>query len=164
MKLNDDWLRRFWILPTRGERPALQMTDRGTHLEILDTRPCAKRRETLLRGMARDVLLACDQGLSIEGIAAAVHASDREAVKTAVDELTASGLLLRHEERYLALPNRPPRKPLPAIWEYPGGTVYGEALRQLRKRMERGREEPLELPFAAAYANAAESPADHDAR
>jgi len=133
-----EWAKRFWVLPGRGERPILQMVDDGTSLRITDTRRCAVEREVLLSGIEREICLACGEAPTLDSLTAMFASrieADHDELVRVVAELVRRKLLLETAGRYLLLATAPPRAPLPYIWEYPGGIVFGELLRQLRMRL-----------------------------
>ncbi len=78
-------------------RPVLTMDDDGEEVTILDTRPCARARRHHLRGLEREVLLACEQGRSRQSLAALGE------VESALEHLCQAGLLLRLGDKYLGL-------------------------------------------------------------
>ncbi|MEU0407375.1 RiPP maturation radical SAM C-methyltransferase [Streptomyces griseorubiginosus] len=109
-------------------RPVLSLADSGERVTILDTRGCAVRRRTVLTGLDRAVLLACDNAprpAGLPGILARDHGIEatEEAVTAATDRLVADRLVLPIDGRLLGLPVRGAIPPLPPTARFPGGHV-----------------------------------------
>lgn len=88
------WFRRYWTMPA-----LLAIDDDGETLEILDTRECAVARRQELRGVEREVYLACDKARSLKNLTS--HFGPQ--VKSILDDHIAKCLTLNIGERYLAL-------------------------------------------------------------
>ena len=107
------WLKRFYNdLP-----PILTLTDRGDHLVILDTRPCAPKRRVRLEKTERDIYLACDKAQTEEALNR-IFGQDCSAV---LENLCQQKLLLKMGRKYLALAVAGGVPSLPGFEEFPGG-------------------------------------------
>lgn len=110
-----EWQLRFDL----GGLPAiLSLSERPGELEILDTRPGARRRRHLLTGSARDVYLACEKAPSMQSLKSQ-HA-EAEAV---LADLLTDRLLFQQGDRYLALATRGELPRLPGPSDFPGGSL-----------------------------------------
>ena len=81
---------------------ALFSVDSADHLTVWDLRPIAKQFLTVLSGLERRVLLACDAVAYGRALATTLHCSEDE-LRIAADALIARGFLLRDGDRLLAL-------------------------------------------------------------
>jgi ribosomal peptide maturation radical SAM protein 1 len=88
-------------------RSALFSHDTNARLFIWDLRPRARRPLTIVAGVDRALLQACDRIADLCGLTAIALAIDSRldgpAVAARLEALVADGLLLREETRYLAL-------------------------------------------------------------
>jgi hypothetical protein len=78
------------------------------YLLIWDFRPVARERLTVLKGLAKDCYLECDQIRTPRQIAQANSArgdtpAKEQAIRKILDSLTKRGLMVRHGNSYLAL-------------------------------------------------------------
>jgi hypothetical protein len=110
-----------------ARKPVLAMEDRDGVLRITDTRSCARVPRHELTGLARAVLLACDnaprQGRLAETIAKEGLAATGDEIAGALDRLLADRLVLAIDGRLLGLALRAPVPELPAPDSFPGGYV-----------------------------------------
>lgn len=110
---------REWAVNWRRPLPTvLSMADVGDRLEILDTRAVAPCRKHVLRGVEREVYLACDGAQT----AASLRPRWGE-VQGVLDELVGRRILLRQGQRYLALATAGSLPALPDPTSFPGGTL-----------------------------------------
>jgi ribosomal peptide maturation radical SAM protein 1 len=125
----DAWL-RSWHAP---KLPMLSMRQVDGALLVEDTRAIAAMREREVTGLARQVLLAADEG--------APEARTRErleqagfspaAIEAAIAELVKARLVLRLDGRLVGLPVWAPHILMPAPSAFPGG-YFERRLPQLR--------------------------------
>jgi len=97
-KLGDavrDWVKAYH----RPVRPLFCVTDREETLEFFDTRPGAQERRARLTGLARDIYLACDTAMSLDGL----QARFGEGAIVEIESMVARRLLLRLGDQLLAL-------------------------------------------------------------
>jgi ribosomal peptide maturation radical SAM protein 1 len=98
----DTWKREY-------ESSDLLWIDEGARLLLLDTRPFASAPITQLRGLARELLLRCDEVRSFDDLRA--HAAQAlpqrplsdDALRAALGALESSGYLMREKNLYLSL-------------------------------------------------------------
>jgi ribosomal peptide maturation radical SAM protein 1 len=111
-----DWSAEF----KRGVPAVLSAEDDGQELRIFDTRRVAPSRQRTLRGLAREVLLECDQPSSPKKLARQMQRSWEE-LESTVTMLSQERLLLWRDDRLLALPVFGSLPGLPSPCEFPGG-------------------------------------------
>jgi magnesium-protoporphyrin IX monomethyl ester (oxidative) cyclase len=111
-----EWRAAFARLP----RPVLCMTDTGRTIEILDTRPCARRRHLTLHGVDAAVYRACEPAIATGELARRLGAT---AVEAALARLDALGLSLSVHGKHLALAVPGEVPVLPDGDDLPGGHV-----------------------------------------
>lgn len=99
------------------QSPQLQMTRLGDELHLLDTRPCAVQKNTVLRGQDMEVYLACSQA-----------SADRDLPTHSLERLRQARLLLTLDDRHLALALSPQAPAVPYFTPFPGGEVKPEQL------------------------------------
>jgi ribosomal peptide maturation radical SAM protein 1 len=118
---------RDWMVESVARKPVLEMEDRDGVLRITDTRSCARVPRHELTGLARAVLLACDngprQGRLAETIAKEGLTATGDEIAGALDRLLADRLILAIDGRLLGLALRAPVPELPAPDSFPGGYV-----------------------------------------
>lgn len=102
----DHWIRIYW----KGLPVILSMTDDGTQLKLLDTRPCAPQRHVVLEGEERELYLACDT-------------PQKDGPAELLDSLKRRKLLLELNGKHLALAVRGNLPAFPRNWEFPGGVM-----------------------------------------
>ncbi len=115
--------RRLWA---GRERPVLTVRDEGERAVIVDTRPFALQRVTVLQGVDYWVYHLCDAAVSTETLAEQVSGkAGREAAAEQVESVARRferlKILRRFGRRWLRLAVREPCRPLPA--HFPGGSV-----------------------------------------
>jgi len=101
-----DWMRVKHRPP--DQRPVLMMTDGGEELRIRDTRSVATRSHHVLRGLARQIYLTCDEAIAVDGLVTALNrrfglSATWSDVAPVVDDLVKNKLMLPIESRYLSL-------------------------------------------------------------
>ena len=111
---------RDWAAAHRsGTLPVLAMEDRAGVLEITDTRACARTSRQLLTGLARAVLLACDNAPRPARLAGIVQ---REAGLTASQAELDAVIRQLCDDRLVGLVLRSPvPEHIPDYSEFPGG-------------------------------------------
>ena len=143
---------RDWAAAHRGgERPVLAMEDRAGVLEITDTRACARTSRQLLTGLARAVLLACDNAPRPARLAELVQrdagqargagqardagqargaglAASQDEIDAVVRKLLDDRLVLAMDDRLVSLVLRGPVPDrIPDYSEFPGGGLVATA-------------------------------------
>jgi ribosomal peptide maturation radical SAM protein 1 len=128
-----------WILlwggagsdPSRP-RPLLLMRDHGEAIHIEDSRPCGAG-EQVLRDLAASVYRACDRISSLSSLSKAVRsvhpAASDEQIAAAVDDLARRKLLLRNNDKILALALRQVSTIADRPEDSPGGHIDVEKWR-----------------------------------
>ena len=119
---------RDWAAAHRsGTIPVLAMEDRAGVLEITDTRACARTERQLLTGLARAVLLACDNAPRPARLAEIVQrdsgltASQHE-IDAVIRKLLDDRLILSVDERLVGIVlHSPVPAHIPDYSEFPGG-------------------------------------------
>jgi len=119
---------RDWAAAHRsGKLPVLAMEDRAGVLEITDTRACARTPRQLLTGLARAVLLACDDAPRPARLAAIVGreaglAASADEIGAVVGRLLDDRLVLAMDDRLVSLVlTSPVPDRIPDYSEFPGG-------------------------------------------
>ncbi len=112
------WLQAFWS----KEAPVLSLREDGDALEILDTRACATAPVHRLEGLARELLLLCDEAPLANRVTESCGADAAE-VAAALEDLRSRRLLLELDGRLLNLAVRGDSPALPRSPEFPGGFV-----------------------------------------
>jgi ribosomal peptide maturation radical SAM protein 1 len=119
---------RDWSAAHRGgELPVLAMEDRAGVLEITDTRACARTSRQLLTGLARAVLLACDNAPRPARLAELVSRENNitaspDEIDAVVRKLLDDRLVLAMDGRLVSLVLRGPVPDrIPDYSEFPGG-------------------------------------------
>jgi ribosomal peptide maturation radical SAM protein 1 len=116
-----DW-RACWVKAP----PVLQYREIGDAWEIEDTRPVAPERETVVQGLAREVLRASDDAparAQINHRIAATRDAAPTAVVDATDDLIRRKLVIELDGRIIGLPLLAPLQPIPKLWQIPLGVV-----------------------------------------
>ena len=90
---------------TKGEATFIALIDRDRSLLLFDRRPCAVDRYKRLSGIEATVFHLCDEGATLDRIAATVK-RDVETVKDILDKLVAKKWVLFIDNRYLSLATR----------------------------------------------------------
>jgi ribosomal peptide maturation radical SAM protein 1 len=114
-----EWRRLF----AEHVRPVLCATDRGDAVDLLDTRPCARRRRTTLEGLDAEVYRGCDPAVSASQLARRLSRPgvDLDAVRQALARLVDLNVVLDLHGKYLALGVAGDQPVLHAPEEAPGG-------------------------------------------
>jgi ribosomal peptide maturation radical SAM protein 1 len=119
---------RDWSAAHRGgELPVLAMEDRAGVLEITDTRAGARTSRQLLTGLARAVLLACDNAPRPARLAGIVQreaglVATQDEIDAVVRKLCDDRLVLPMDDRLVGLVlHSPVPKHIPDYSEFPGG-------------------------------------------
>lgn len=110
-----------WKQAFRQDPPAVcSLEDDGQEVTVFDTRPASQQRLHRLRGLPREVLLACHRPASATTLSRDLgrNWSDIEPV---LKDLEASGLIYVDGQRYLGLPTLGELPQLPAPHDFPGG-------------------------------------------
>jgi ribosomal peptide maturation radical SAM protein 1 len=101
---------------SRAPRSRLDYEDDGVELSVTDTRPIAKVSADSLSGLARRVLLACDDGVTREALGKAVEAPP-EKTSSVLAELVERNWIIELDRRLLSIvvarPGRAARAGLP---------------------------------------------------
>jgi ribosomal peptide maturation radical SAM protein 1 len=125
---------RDWSAAHRGgDLPVLTREDRAGVLEITDTRACARTPRQLLTGLARAVLLACDNAPRPTRLAELVSrdaglTASRDEIDTVVRKLLDDRLVLAMDDRLVSLVLRGPVPDrIPDYSEFPGGGLVATA-------------------------------------
>jgi ribosomal peptide maturation radical SAM protein 1 len=118
-KAIDDWLATW----RQEELPMLDMWREGDVLEVADTRAVATAPHHRLTGLARDAMLAADEGPPEHQLVARLVAAGHDAaqVEEAVRRLVDARLVLRLDGRLVALALWRPHLPMPSPGAFPGG-------------------------------------------
>lgn len=105
------------------EPPTLTMEETAEGLQIEDTREGGAR--TVLTGLAREVLLACDEGPAEVALLSSFDRLGHEAaeISEVIDRLLEQRLMVRVDRRLIGLVLRGPVMPLPAPSTFPGGYI-----------------------------------------
>jgi magnesium-protoporphyrin IX monomethyl ester (oxidative) cyclase len=119
---------RDWSAAHRGgDLPVLTLEDRAGVLEITDTRACARTPRQLLTGLARAVLLACDNAPRPARLAELVRrdaglTASQDEIDAVVRKLLDDRLVLAMDDRLVSLVLRGPVPDrIPDYSEFPGG-------------------------------------------
>ena len=118
------WRTAFWT----GLKPVLTMEDNGRQIEFIDTRRCARRTRFRVSGIARKIYLACE-GAPLEKrlhrILREQHgiAGSMTELSKVVEELCEQGLLLKLDDRLIALALQGDVPCMPTVGECPLGII-----------------------------------------
>ncbi|MEW6367832.1 MAG: RiPP maturation radical SAM C-methyltransferase [Acidobacteriota bacterium] len=145
-----DWMRLY----TRGDRPAdsptLTVLEKDDRSVIKDSRPCAVKKEIVLKGTAHLVHRACRSPHTMRAVADAVSSSVDTPLKpgeleNAIADLLDHKILLQLGGRFLALAMREPLRPFiyPPEYKLPRlqstiearGKSYWDVLQDIEKRI-----------------------------
>ncbi|RWY77306.1 RiPP maturation radical SAM protein 1 [Rhizobium leguminosarum] len=103
--------------------PMLTMRDSGDEIIVEDTRNIAVEREHRVKGLAREILLAADQGMPEAHLVGQLRAANVKQIKRATAGLIARTLIVRLDARLIGLPVWSPCTPMPALSSFPGGSL-----------------------------------------
>jgi ribosomal peptide maturation radical SAM protein 1 len=121
-----------------GPPPALVMQDHHDHVDLTDSRRCARQPRYRLDGLTRAVFLACDRAPRrarlTQTVRARVPAATEDQVADVAARLLADRLVLEIDDRLIALavPTSGPASAAPVPpdhTQFPGGHVYAAASR-----------------------------------
>jgi len=112
-----------------GRQPVLTAADQGNHIDLTDTRSCARQPRHLLAGLAREVYLACDgaprRARLAEKVRATAPAATGDQVADILARLLADRLVLEIDGRLIALALSVTDAPAaPDYTQFPGGHVF----------------------------------------
>ena len=112
-----------------GRQPVLTMADQGNHIDLTDTRSCARLPRHTLAGLAREVYLACDRAPRrarlAEKVRATAPAVTEGEVADIVTRLLADRLVLELDGRLISLAVPAAGAPAPPDYtQFPGGHVF----------------------------------------
>lgn len=114
------WIGTFW----RPNPPILSLRDQDQELFVYDTRPMRKRSSTRFVGVARQILLACDEPRSAVSLEKELNRPlDESEVEEALTELRELGYLLFLNGKYLTLGVSGSLPSLPGLRNLPTGSV-----------------------------------------
>jgi magnesium-protoporphyrin IX monomethyl ester (oxidative) cyclase len=116
-RLISQWVARFWRWPD-----LLCMTENDNAVTILDTRPVAFEKQTVLRGLPAEVLKLCDSPRSSTWL----HDNLNGDLESAIEELERRKLLLAFDGKYLSLPVAGKIPTLPDRLSFPGGRTLAK--------------------------------------
>ncbi len=119
-----DWHHRFW----QNSWPAiLSMSERPEGIELIDTRPCAVQRRTLLVGRQAAIYQACGAPVGarslLQQLQEAGYPCTLAELQPDLDLLIQQRFLFQADQRWLALATRGNLPRLPRPGEWPGGRV-----------------------------------------
>jgi hypothetical protein len=122
-------VREWRTAHAHGPEPVLEMEDRDGVLRITDTRSCARVPRHELTGLARAVLLTCDNGPREGRLAETVAkqtglTAAEDEIAGILDGLLADRLVVRIDGRLLSVVLKIPIAPLLPPDQFPGGHVY----------------------------------------
>ncbi|MBY2925996.1 RiPP maturation radical SAM C-methyltransferase [Rhizobium leguminosarum] len=101
--------------------PILSMRDTGDEIIVEDTRNVAAEREQRVKGLAREILLAADQGMPEARLGGQLKGASLMEIEEATADLIARKLIVRLDDRLVGLPLWNPCTPMPALTAFPGG-------------------------------------------
>lgn len=99
----------------------LSMRDTGDEIIVEDTREVAAEREQGVKGLAREILLAADQGMPEARLGGQLKGASLMEIEEATADLIARKLIVRLDARLVGLPLWNPCTPMPALTAFPGG-------------------------------------------
>lgn len=118
-KIQEDWIRE-----QDCDSPSfLTMQAQGDDLLIRDTRSIAGSNEVYLRGLEKDVYLACDEAPLENDLLEKLRRNgcDPDQIRNVLDSHIDSKLTLHLDGRYISLALRHPVRPLRPFEDFPGG-------------------------------------------
>ena len=96
-------LLRQWSTVYYTKCPKLMMADRGDYLAITDTRPCRKMNLCLVKGIAREIALFCNEPRTLDAVLKEMRTVTPEDVEDCLQWLTESRYMVGTGGRYLTL-------------------------------------------------------------
>jgi len=156
----EEW-RRLFAQPVR---PVLCVSDHGDALDLLDTRPCAPRRRTILEALDAEVYRGCDPAVTADELIRRLvrPGVSAEAVRAALDRLADLRLVLELHGRWLALGVAGEQPAFHAREDSPGGWLrslerpLAESIRRALARVRGTAPERAEPAIAVPTAIGAE--------
>jgi hypothetical protein len=126
--------------------PRLTVREKADESIIVDTRPCSQMSEVVLTGIEDRVYRACRRPRMLEAISAEVDSGANPGqVTAAVGNLCERNLLVRLQDRYIALALREPLVPFVHLPDYnlprlqgaidSAGISYWDLLRRMDQRL-----------------------------
>lgn len=103
--------------------PMLSMRDSGDEITVEDTRPIAVEREHRVKGLAREILLAADEGTPearLRGRLSTANVMQSE-IDGVIADMIARKLIVRLDARLVGLALWNPHTPMPPPTAFPGG-------------------------------------------
>ncbi|WOH75465.1 RiPP maturation radical SAM C-methyltransferase [Bradyrhizobium sp. NDS-1] len=115
----DAWL-KAWCEPRLS---MLSMRDSGDEIIVEDTRAIAVEREHRVRGLARKILLAADEGLPETRLREQLSGTNvmQAEIEAAIADMIARKLIVRLDARLVGLALWQPYTPIPPMTAFPGG-------------------------------------------
>ncbi|MET4323835.1 RiPP maturation radical SAM C-methyltransferase [Bradyrhizobium sp. RT5a] len=115
----DAWL-KAWYEPKLS---MLSMRDSGDEIIVEDTRAIAVEREHRVRGLAREILLAADEGSPETRLREQLSGTNvmQAEIDAAIADMIARKLIVRLDARLVGLALWHPYTPIPPMTAFPGG-------------------------------------------
>ncbi|MET4312630.1 RiPP maturation radical SAM C-methyltransferase [Bradyrhizobium sp. RT4b] len=115
----DAWL-EAWYEPKLS---MLSMRDSGDEIIVEDTRAIAVEREHRVRGLAREILLAADEGSPETRLREQLSGTNvmQVEIEAAIADMIARKLIVRLDARLVGLALWHPYTPIPPMTAFPGG-------------------------------------------
>ncbi|WP_246207890.1 RiPP maturation radical SAM C-methyltransferase [Bradyrhizobium rifense] len=115
----DAWL-KAWYEPKLS---MLSMRDSGDEIIVEDTRAIAVEREHRVRGLAREILLAADEGSPETRLREQLSGTNvmQAEIEAAIADMIARKLIVRLDARLVGLALWHPYTPIPPMTAFPGG-------------------------------------------
>ncbi|PTE06298.1 RiPP maturation radical SAM C-methyltransferase [Mesorhizobium helmanticense] len=115
----DAWL-KAWYEP---KLPMLSMRDSGDEITVEDTRAIAVEPEHRVKSLAREILLAADEGMPDARLRERLSTANvmQTEIDEAIADMIARKLIVRLDARLVGLPLWNPYTPMPAPTAFPGG-------------------------------------------
>ncbi|CAA0098033.1 Uncharacterised protein [BD1-7 clade bacterium] len=116
------WIQQYW---GKQETPQLTMTFVDNDILIEDTREIATQPQHCLRGIDAEIYLACHTPIHHDALMRkfADNANMNNNFETALQTLQNNKLLLKNNQRYLALALNGKAAELPKLENFPGGYI-----------------------------------------
>jgi ribosomal peptide maturation radical SAM protein 1 len=96
-----------WNELWRGTRPILEVRDAGDRLQVVDTRPCARRQHWTMAGLEADIYRLCDSAQTRKALIQQLSAGRREVAvsefERAIETLLETKVVLPVKGKLLAL-------------------------------------------------------------
>jgi magnesium-protoporphyrin IX monomethyl ester (oxidative) cyclase len=123
-KIQQDWLR----LQESDAPPVLIMETASDSLIITDSRPGAKAAKVSLKGLEKNVYLACDEAPLEEELLDMFkqNGCDPQEVHDVLTRHVENSIILNMDGRYVSLALRHPVQPLSPYQDFPGGSVVAK--------------------------------------